>query len=399
MRKIGWLFIVIFLFINNSYGQTKQDSITSFKKVNKWAVVKLTIAYMEDLRGWPKKNAKKNQELETYNKLKTNYDSYLGNIDLEAVSNLLLKGWGKTRDGVFQNYKKELVDSSITANNFEKIYFVPEKASPNKRSEAIKEIKAKYSSFLPKQEKETKKVEEATFETEPSKVVTTNKEKTSLLNIVVYIALVISLLIILFLIIVLKKAFKEVDDLKEEGRKRAKGIQVDYNTESKTNETIDSLKRKNDSLEKQIEVLTNKLYSPKNSLKTDLEEQPVEDKKSLPRGLSIAKKKQAITRLIYFPSPFEDNRFSNEDVSETQVPFSLYVAEIEGNTNRGSISLIEKADLSRALNSPNTFLEPVCNYENAYSSSTKEIKVIAKGDVVLEGEDWVVKTKIRIKFI
>lgn len=399
MRKIGWLFIVVFLFINNSYGQTKQDSITSFKKVNKWAVVKLTIAYMEDLKGWPQKNAKRNQELETYTKLKEDYDSYLENVDLEEVSSLLLKGWKKTRENVFENYRKELVDSSLTTNSFDKIYFVPEKASPNKRSEAIKEIKAKYSSFLPKQEKETEKVEEATFETEPSTVVTTNKEKTSLLNIVVYIALVISLLIILFLIIVLKKAFKEVDNLKEEGRKRAKGIQVDYNTESKTNETIDSLKRKNNSLEKQIEVLTNKQYSPKNSLKTDLEEQPVEDKKSLPRGLSIAKKKQAITRLIYFPSPFEDNRFSNEDVSETQVPFSLYIAEIEGNTNRGSISLIETADLSRALNSPNTFLEPVCNYENAYSSSAKEIKVIAKGEVVLEGDDWVVKSKIRIKFI
>ncbi|WP_343330842.1 hypothetical protein [Polaribacter staleyi] len=399
MRKIGWLFIVVFLFINNSYGQTEQDRITSFKKVNKWAVVKLTIAYMEDLKGWPQKNAKRNQELETYTKLKEDYDSYLENVDLEEVSSLLLKGWKRTRENVFENYRKELVDNSLTMNSFENISFVPVKVSETKRREAIK---VQYTSFLPniiEKEKEILKVEEVVYDEKSPTLTSTNKEKSSLLNIIVYVALVISLLLILFLIIVLKKVFKKLEVLEKEDKKRLRRVQVDHNTESKFNGNIELLNSKIRSLEKQNYELLNDLNSTKNSFKSDRNDSPVEDKKSLTRNLNVTKSQQDLTKLIYFPSPFEDNRFSNEDVSETQVPFSLYLAKIDSNTNQGAISLIETADLSRALNSPNTFLEPVCNYENAYSSSTKEIKVIAKGDVVLEGEDWVVKTKIRIKFI
>jgi len=55
--------------------------------------------------------------------------------------------------------------------------------------------------------------------------------------------------------------------------------------------------------------------------------------------------------------------------------------------------------LSRALNSPNLYLETVCDYENQYNTLSKGIKVINKGEVSLEGEDWVVKKKIKIKFI
>ncbi|MGJ8744903.1 hypothetical protein [Polaribacter sp.] len=403
MRKIGGLFVVIFLFVcNNYYGQTKQDSISSFQKVNKWAVVKLTIAYMEDLKGWPAKRAKKNQELETYTKLKEDYDSYLENVDLDKVSSLLLKGWKKTRGNVFENYKKELVDSSSTANSFDKIYFVPAKASENKRREAIKEIKAQYTSFLPntiEKEKEILKVEEVIYDEKSPTITNTNKEKSSLLNTIVYLVLVISLLLILFLIIKLKKVFKKLEVLEKEDKKRIKGVQVDHNTESKFNANIELLNSRIQSLEKQNQELLNDLNVTKNNLEINRNEKPVEDKKSLTRNLNVTKRQQTLTKLIYFPSPFDTDRFATEDVSESQVSFSLYVAEIDVNTNQGAISLIETADLSRALNSPNTFLEPVCNYENAYSSSAREIKVIAEGEVVLEGDDWVVKSKIRIKFI
>ena len=76
---------------------------------------------------------------------------------------------------------------------------------------------------------------------------------------------------------------------------------------------------------------------------------------------------------------------------------SLEMAKkLEGLLN---ITLIETADLSRALNSPNTFLETVCDYENPYNPLAKGIKVMSDGEVCLEGQDWVVKKKIRIKFI
>jgi hypothetical protein len=105
------------------------------------------------------------------------------------------------------------------------------------------------------------------------------------------------------------------------------------------------------------------------------------------------------SKTIYLPSPFEEQKFAVEDVSENEKPTSLYVAKIDSKTSKGTISLIETANLSRALNSPELFLETVCEYENQYNSLAKGIKVINVGELCLEGQDWVVTKKIKIKFI
>lgn len=402
MRKIRCLFIICFLSIQSNSAQTRQDSITAFKKVNKWAVVKLTIAYMEDLRNWSsetdksKLDEKFRDEFEDYKNYKSKYDEYVQNIDLEKFRNSLKNNWPSTESNVFQNYKRELLDS-ILVYNFENILFVPEKSRKIKRLEAISEIRGKFISILPKDRQVTKK-KEVLVPTSSSRSFNNRPEEISLLNMIVYIVLAVAILLVLFLAFALKKVFKELDYLKRENKK-AKILQVNPGSSSKNSQTIENLKRKIQALEKENTELSNRVILDNRNSKIDNNEKPIEDKKSVPLELSIPKNYQSKTKLIYFPSPFENNRFANEDLSETQVPFSLYVAEIEGNTNRGSIRLIETANLSRALNSPNTFLEPVCNYENAYSSSAKEIKVIAEGYVVLEGEDWVVKTKIKIKFI
>lgn len=402
MRKIRCLFIICFLSIQSNSAQTRQDSITAFKKVNKWAVVKLTIAYMEDLRNWSsetdksKLDEKFRDEFEDYKNYKSKYDEYVQNIDLEKFRNSLKNNWPSTESNVFQNYKRELLDS-ILVYNFENILFVPEKSRKIKRLEAISEIRGKFISILPKDRQVTKK-KEVLVPTSSSRSFNNRPEEISLLNMIVYIVLAVAILLVLFLAFALKKVFKELDYLKRENKK-AKILQVNPGSSSKNSQTIENLKRKIQALEKENTELSNRVILDNRNSKIDNNEKPIEDKKSVPLELSIPKNYQSKTKLIYFPSPFENNRFANEDLSETQVPFSLYVAEIEGNTNRGSIRLLETANLSRALNSPNTFLEPVCNYENAYSSSSKEIKVIAEGYVVLEGEDWVVKTKIKIKFI
>lgn len=122
----------------------------------------------------------------------------------------------------------------------------------------------------------------------------------------------------------------------------------------------------------------------------------VEDEKSKTINLEISKKSNVI---LYLPVPFKERRFAKEDASESKKSTSLYIVEVSEEKNEGIISLVESADLSRALNSPNIYLETVCDYENVYSPEAKGIKVVKKGKVVLEGQDWVVKNKIKIKFI
>lgn len=403
MKKNGCLFLMFFLFFTSSYyGQTKQDSINAYEKVNKWAVVKLTIAYMEDLRNWTLNTKKTKVEKEyekefvDYQYIKNNYSLYIEDVNLDKFEKLLVNNWSDTKSNIFQKYKNTLIDRVPIACNFENIDFVPEKSETKRRSEAIKDIKIKYSSFLPKQEKEIEHLEVVTFNSSERTNNANEIEKgSSSLNIMLTI---FSILLVVVLFFYLKnkpkkKNIKTKNDFPDYYKSENEGLKI----------TIEDLKKENNQLRLKIDSLerNNSNLIKKDNLEIDAKEKYVADKIGVPISLLMTKEGEIATetKLIYLPSPFEDNRFASEDVSETQVPFSLYVAEIDKNTNQGTISLIETADLSRALNSPNTFLEPVCNYENAYSSSAKEIKVIAEGDLVLEGNDWVVKTKIRIKFI
>ena len=152
MRKFTIALIASLLLLTSSYGQTKNDSIEAYNKVNKWAVVKLTIAYMEDLKSWPPSSAENEYnksapiEVDTYKELKKNFDIHTEGIDLEQVDEMLAKGWGKTKDGVFKKYKLHLIDST-QKNNFNNVLYVPEGTlATNNREKALVQINKKYLS-------------------------------------------------------------------------------------------------------------------------------------------------------------------------------------------------------------------------------------------------------------
>ena len=44
-------------------------------------------------------------------------------------------------------------------------------------------------------------------------------------------------------------------------------------------------------------------------------------------------------------------------------------------------------------------LETACIFDNEYFNNARGIKVLEKGEIKLEGEDWKVTKKVRIKFI
>lgn len=104
-------------------------------------------------------------------------------------------------------------------------------------------------------------------------------------------------------------------------------------------------------------------------------------------------------RKVFLPSPFEEKRFSIEDVSFDRNQSSLYYIDLDSSEKSGDIYILEDSDFTKALNSPAQFLEKVCLFENAFSNSATRIENVMKGSVVLDGDDWLVKEKIKIKFI
>jgi len=404
MKKIIILIVLGCFSLTNIHCQTHQDSLETYNKINKWAVVKLTIAYMEDLRAWSPEMEIENvkdsfiPEFEDYISLEKKHKHYSELIDLKGFMESLNRNWSGTNKAVFENYMRELVDS-ISTNDFENIRFVPAKASTHNRTRIIQVLNDKYSSLLPKVVNEDEKIEEEVIS--PKRVLNStaidNSDTSNFGNILVYLALTIAFMLSIFLIFKLLKTKKKIKHI-EKSIKRldTKGLES-QNKEFQN--TIKSLENTIESLQKENSNLKNQQYIYKHQSETDEIKYSVESEKATVVEFEVSDYQEGNRKLIYFPSPFENNRFANEDVSETEKPSSLYIAEINKNTNRGIISLIETADLSRALNSPNTYLETVCNFENAYNSSVKGIKVVKDGEVVLEGEDWIVKPKIRIKFI
>lgn len=402
MRKFTIALIASLLLLTSSNGQTKNDSIEAYNKVNKWAVVKLTIAYMEDLKSWPP-SSEENEfnkstiiEVDTYNELKKRFDIYIDDVDLEQVDEMLAKGWGKTKDGVFKKYKSELFDS-IPKNNFINVLYVPEgTVNTNSREKALVQINKKYNSLLPIQENEVVKINEEVVVPLSADLKTNiegDVDKSNSSAIILYSLLAISILLNLVLFFKLKSK-KKKNIVKEKGTN-----EEFYKTQ------IASLERERDQYKDQLSQIQEERSNNSHSSNCGDKvikpiETPIEDEKPKVVEFSdVTPMKVDTNKMIYFPSPFEERRFSIEDVSEMEKPNSLYVAEVDVIHNKGIISLIETADLSRALNSPNTYLETVCEYENAYNSTAKGIRVIKDGEVLLEGDDWVVTSKIRIKFI
>lgn len=387
MKKFLMLVLLVVFSICITYGQTIQDSTSTYNKLNKWAVVKLTIAYMDDYV----KNT--DEEKETYNNQNSKYLNFREDVNLDDFEVALSQGWKTTREKIYKKYKNELVDTILTYN-FKDVSFKP-KGKENSRTQVLNLINRKYDSLIagnikPISIKQTleKGREDVDIPTPPIE-----SSEINFIEITIYILLGISIFLNIFF-------FSQLRAIKKKKNKRVTTYDPFYEGENK------SLKDKIALLEIENKTFKNKIiFDPQKPISTNHvdenkgeERKPVEDKKSPTIEFNV-NKSQNYKKTIYLPSPFEDRRFAVEDVSEIEKPTSLYIAEVDPKNNKGIISLIETADLTRALNSPNTFLETVCDYENQYNPLAKGIKVVTDGEVCLEGEDWVVKRKIRIKFI
>lgn len=188
--------------------------------------------------------------------------------------------------------------------------------------------------------------------------------------------------------------------------KADKKIAVLYERLERRDAEIIALRSKEQNLKRQIsrstkpkEVNTNikSSSSIKGSIKTTkplIENTNKEEEKPINVSFDIPK-----MRKVFLPSPFEEKKFSIEDVSFDRNQSSLYYIDLDSSEKSGYIYILEDSDFTKALNSPAQFLEKVCLFENAFSNNATRIENVIKGTVVLDGDDWLVKEKIRIKFI
>lgn len=103
---------------------------------------------------------------------------------------------------------------------------------------------------------------------------------------------------------------------------------------------------------------------------------------------------------IYLPFPYEDSKFYSGNQSNTPTKDSFYKVILDNTLVSGELFINPSDTLVRtAFNSHEMFLKSVCEYSNALESYHNNISTITPGKVKLEGDDWVVIEKIKIKFI
>ena len=106
--------------------------------------------------------------------------------------------------------------------------------------------------------------------------------------------------------------------------------------------------------------------------------------------------KQIIKKIIL--SFFGNNALKNLRTTITAIKFKS-IKYLFYNIKDDLQLQSEDADLSRALNSPDHYLEKACVYENAFNINATSIEVIEEGEVKLDNQDWLVISKVKIKFI
>tara|TARA_B110000027_G_scaffold134077_1_gene164811 strand:- start:3961 stop:5148 length:1188 start_codon:yes stop_codon:yes gene_type:complete len=395
MRKLIVLLWVFLLSITSIVAQSSDENQEVYDQLKEWAVVKLTIAYMEDLYLFTadEKGDRGNViEYKTYKKLSTDYAVFKKDINLDSISELLKRGaWSGTSENQFLKYKDELLNSEY--NNFRNIIYSPtvnDNSLKSNREKALTQIK-KHFNLLSQNNKETTIVEVNDNNTEESK---NNETPFSLvLNIFIGFLLVISFFLNC-------RFYKQKKDLKKKFQKLNTSNNDMFHCKQKLIETQQKLSSKDN----EIDNLKEKLLKSEGTHRTsDSYSSNPPYSEIIPEIISETRElelpKQYLSKIIYLSIPFQNLTFANEDAREEKTIESLYLVEFDEQMQTGVLSVMVDADLSRALNSPDSYLETACTYDNEYFNNARAIQVTEKGEIKLEGDDWNVTKKVKIKFI
>ena len=412
MRKLIVLLWVFLLSITSTIAQSSDENEEVYDQLKEWAVAKLTIAYMEDLYLFTpdeKGDRGSEREYKTYKKLHTDYTIFKEDINLDSISELLKKGaWSGASKDQFLKYKNELLNSGY--NNFRNIIYVPSgtyEGLPIKKSNREKAIDLIIDYFISLSQKneETTITEVGDNGTEESKnnetpiqtTPTTTKNET-LFSLVLKIFIGFLLVISFFFNYKLNENIKRIRKERDRSKSsRKKNLYILTQTQqelfSKNNE-IENLKGRLVKIEDPDRISDNySSNSPSNERIPEILPEIISEK------IELEVSKQHLTEIIYLSSPFQNLTFANEDASKEKTLNSLYLVEFDKHMQTGELSVMVDADLSRALNSPDSYLETACTYDNEYFNNARAVQVTEKGEIKLDGNDWNVTKKVRIKFI
>ena len=406
MNKIILVLWIVLLPMTSLRAQDR-DSIFVYKQLNDWAVVKLTIAYMEDLREFtPEKkgNNGTDKEYSTYEFLSKHYQDYPTEkkIDLDSIGELLINGaWQRTKEQVFDKYKTFFSNPTNSIPHVNQYGYNTDltQASFKKTKIALSEQYAE----LTRAKKLSvdslslnKLVVNGTVQVDNKFRHNKNSsERTSGLPFWFYV--ILGVLIISIVLLVESNRNLKLSLKKKRKNRPEKQSSSNRDINIELNENIQCLKNQNKDLKEENENLKATLENSKNAVGRETNESPNSELPSQVIDLEFHQPK--VNNLIYLPSPFRNLTFANENASAVKTKNSLYQVEFNEQMQTGELSVIADADLSRALNSPDSYLETACAYDNEYFNNARTIQVTEKGEIKLDGEDWTVTKKVRIKFI
>ena len=419
MRKLIVFLWVFLLSITSIVAQSIDENQEVYDQLKPWAVVKLTIAYMEDLYLFtPDKKGDRgsDKEYKTYKKLHTNYSVFKEDINLDSISTLLKEGeWSGASEDQFLKYKNELFNSEY--NNFRNIIYIPTKTYEKfpieklNRDEALVQINDFFNSLSQNNEEPTivevddDNTEESKNNETPIQTTPTRNKNNTLFSL--FLKIFIGFLLVTssffnYKYYKLKKDKNRIRNERNNSKSSSKGeisilkqqLQHTQQELSSKNNEIDNLKRRLIKIEDTDRFSDNYSSNPPSS-----ERMPEIIPEIISETTELEVSNQHSTEIIYLSSPFQNLTFANEEASKEKNSDSLYLVEFDKQMQTGELSVIMDADFSRALNSPDSYLERACTYDNVYFNNARAVQVTEKGEIKLDGNDWNVTKKVRIKFI
>ncbi|MFV8379498.1 hypothetical protein [Flavobacterium sp. LB3R33] len=140
----------------------------------------------------------------------------------------------------------------------------------------------------------------------------------------------------------------------------------------------------------------------KNSVQKNLSNNILTDStsKEIKNEIELKISPKPIQEVFYMATP-DQNNFDISSLSNTFKPTqSLYEFKVDNNDkSKASFTFYsDEIGIRDAVNYPHTYLDPVCESQNALNQNAKSINTIKPGIAEKRNDKWVVTTKAKIKY-
>jgi hypothetical protein len=361
----------------------------ALEKLEKEIVLKLTLAYFEDYKVDKKKLSDTEQKgLDAYKKLiSKNIDSLNYPDDILSFLKIKSNGWSGSGVTVFNGYYESMQKAK------ENDIFCREEMFKTKKITSTKHLDSIFNNFVEQAniinwKAEPEPVENIKEDETQTQKPPISKDKKFLAEWIYWIIIGVLIVLIFFFYRFAKKTDSEFERLERRyERLKSDNIYKINNLEQQLNQKskdIKSVKEKNEEL-KSKSVLKDKSTNKEDKLSIEPENKTLE---------------QEYIKELFLPAPNDEGKFKVLKAKDSKSSFSLYKITLNKDKKSGSLWIVENEDMFElAFNSPDKYLEKACSYSNAREKHHKSIETIKSGKVILDGDDWLIKEKLTIKFI